>query len=134
VSALAAALDLHRRGYSLLPLESRGKRPHAAALKALHDSSEWGPLRNNPAGEPVVRAWLAHDPAANLGVIITPGLVVVDVDDPAGFDLLHPATPTVRSARGWHLYFPRRGRGSHERPVGRGPGDRLLRRRPALDP
>jgi len=103
--ALAAALELHAKGFSLVPLEAGGKRPHAGVLDAVHGSASWGDLRDRRASAVEVAAWFDVDPAAGLGLIVTPGLVVVDVDDPARFDLTLPATPTVRTARGAHYYL-----------------------------
>jgi hypothetical protein len=56
-----------------------------------------------------VQKWWWMEPDANVGVVCGDGLVVLDVDGPAGeaavqdFEL--PVTPEVRSARGRHLYF-----------------------------
>jgi len=107
---LAAALDYRARGFALLPLDPKGKKqPHFAALKRVHGSSTWKPLAARPASEPEIHAWFEVDPDANLGIICGPssgGLVVADIDRPANArGLGHPPTPTVRTNRGFHLYF-----------------------------
>lgn len=60
--------------------------------------------------------------------MITHGLVVVDIDEPGGFDLTHAPTPTVRTARVWHLYFRGHVHGVHARSWGelRGSGSYVV--------
>jgi len=125
-ASAAAALDLHAQGFALLPLD--GKVPHAGALVAVYSSPEWTHLRERRASPPEIAAWFEHDPAAGVGIIVRAGLVVVDVDLPGAFGEQHPATPCVRTARGWHLYFAGDVPGVHRRPWGevRGTGSYVV--------
>ena len=111
-----AALDLHRRGLPLVPLD--GKRPHTGALVAVYGSPEWDHLRERRASAPEVAAWYAHAPTANVGVIVPPGLAVVDVDRPELLREHHPPTPCVQTARGRHLWFRGDVAGVERRPWG----------------
>jgi hypothetical protein len=117
VSATAtAALDLHRRGLPLVPLD--GKRPHADVLAAVYGSTGWDHLRERRASAPEVAAWYEHAPTANVGVIVPPGLAVVDVDRPELLREHHPPTPCVQTARGRHLWFRGDVAGVERRPWG----------------
>lgn len=101
------ALQLAGRGFRVLPLISRGKRPsvksgeqHGAATTDVNQILEWERKFNS----------------GNIGIVAGNGLFVVDVDGPAGVETLRalcagcelPRTLTVRSGRaeaGYHLYF-----------------------------
>lgn len=115
-ATVSEALDLHRRGLPLVPLD--GKRPHADVLAAVYGSPEWGHLRDRRASVPEVAAWFEHAPGANVGVIVPPGLAVVDVDRPAAFTHRHPPTPCVQTGRGVHLWFRGDVAGVERRPWG----------------
>lgn len=99
------ALRLDAHGWSLLPM--LGKKPHSQVLMEVHGTSRWTPLCERRASAVDVRAWFEVAPDAGLGLIVHPGLVVVDVDDATRFHHQHPPTPTVASGsgRGFHLYF-----------------------------
>jgi hypothetical protein len=116
---LEHALAYRTRGWALLPLRPGGKEPHFGALERVHGTAEWKPLGVRRATGPEIRGWLEHDPAANVGVICgqpSGGLVVADVDRPdLARGLSHPATPCVRSSRGWHLYLQAQGRAESRR-------------------
>jgi hypothetical protein len=105
--SLPEALELHARGFALLPLRSRDKRPHANVLSKIYGTAEWSPLRQRRATEAEVREWAKIDPLLNIGVLtgsVSGGLAVVDIDGPMPTGLRHPPTPTVRTGRGLHLY------------------------------
>lgn len=102
---LQAALDYAARGWRVLPLEPRGKRP----LWSLG----WEDASSDPER---IRAWWEHQPEANVGVACTGSLVVLDVDGDQGLATLHEleqrhgrleATYMVSTGRGRHLYFRR---------------------------
>jgi hypothetical protein len=116
---LEHALAHYARGWALLPLSPGGKEPHFGALRRVHGKPEWKPLARRRATEPEIRAWLEHDPAANIGVICgqpSGGLAVADIDRPdLARGLSHPPTPCVRTRRGWHLYLQARGRAASRR-------------------
>jgi hypothetical protein len=105
--SLAAALGYHRRGWAVLPLT--GKTPHARVLADVYNGPEWGHLRDRRASAPEIREWFRVDPGCDIGIITgrsSGGLVVVDVDRPDRFaDVQHPATPIVKTSRGFHAYF-----------------------------
>jgi len=105
---LAAALDYLRRGWSVLPIEPRGKRPLLA----------WRPLQSSAAAPGTVREWFDRWPDANVGIVTgsVSGLVVLDVDighggaaSLAALEQEHGALPVtleaVTGGGGRHLYF-----------------------------
>lgn len=105
---LAAALDYWRRGWSVLALRPRDKRP----------LFPWEILQQERAGEASVRHWFESRPDANLGIVTgaLSRLVVLDVDPAHGGEdsLLSleqehgPLPATVEAATGSggrHLYF-----------------------------
>jgi hypothetical protein len=102
---IEAALDYHRRGFALVPLQPRGKKPASRVLEHVHGDRSWKPLATRPATPEQIRAWFAQEPGINLGIIAVNGLAVVDVDYPDRFDVTHPPTPAVKTRRGWHLYM-----------------------------
>jgi len=82
--ALATALFLHRQGLALLPIRPGTKEPHHDVLKAVHGSTEWGPLAHRRASLPEVLAWFQHDPDCQLALIAGPAsrnIAVLDIDD-----------------------------------------------------
>ena len=103
-----AALDYLRRGWSIIPLRPRDKRP---LLK-------WEAFSRAQAGEAEVRQWFDRWPDANLGIVtgVVSKLLVLDIDPVHGGDrsmaelvLEHgPLPPTVTAETGGggrHLYF-----------------------------
>lgn len=100
---LAAALDLHRGGWPVLPLD--GKVPNVG--------KGWPQYQGST---PRLRRHFHRHPGANIGVRTGNGLVVLDIDPRHGGDhqlaaleAEHgplPATPTVLTGGGgMHLYF-----------------------------
>lgn len=98
---LEAALELAARGWRVFPCKPRGKKPitrnglYAATTNAAR-----------------IRKWWAKWPDANIGVATGKGLVVVDIDGPAGEASIAgrdlPPAPTVTTGRpdgGRHLYL-----------------------------
>jgi hypothetical protein len=85
------------------------------APHGLHDAS------TDPA---VVRAWWRQHPLANIGLLTGVTFDVIDVDEPAGLDIIDEMgragyAPTVlgraQTGRGWHLYVPPSGEGNRAR-------------------
>ena len=72
LSAREAALGYLSRGWSVIPIESRAKRPLTA----------WLELESRCASAREVEGWFARWPQANVGVVTgrVSGLVVIDVD------------------------------------------------------
>jgi hypothetical protein len=105
---LEAALDYMRRGWSVLPLEKRGKRPLV----------RWEEFQHRRADETEVRAWYRSFPGANVGIVTgaVSGLVVMDVDPAHGggeslleLEKAHGALPhtieALTGGGGRHVYF-----------------------------
>lgn len=98
---LEAALATAKAGRAVFPVDRQTKRPYTE--HGFHDAS------TDPK---VIRAWWRRWSAANLGAVVEPGQIVVDLD-PGGdqeakaLDLVLPATRTVRTGRegGRHLYY-----------------------------
>jgi len=104
----AAARDYAARGWSVIPVEPRGKRPLVG----------WLEFQERTAGANEINAWFRRWPDANVGIVTGrgSGLVVVDVDprhggfeSVAGLEIEHGALPpTIEAATGGggrHLYF-----------------------------
>ena len=107
-SILKAALEYLRRGWSVLPLKSRGKRPLVP----------WEEFQRRRADEAEVRLWFESFPRANLAIVTgaISGLVVLDIDPGHGGDeslteleSLHGALPNtievLTGGGGRHVYF-----------------------------
>ncbi len=95
-------------GWSVIPVEARGKRPLV----------KWEPHQHEPPSRETVSAWCRRWPEANLGIVTgeVSGLVIVDVDPGHGgagslellqrqFDPLPPTLEVVTGGGGRHLYF-----------------------------
>ena len=93
-------LQLQGRGWSVMPI-SRRKIPLVP----------WRALQSRRAGVRRVREWWRRFDAPNAGIVTgrVSGLVVVDCDDEDALRVVRELgvgeTFTVRTARGWHLYF-----------------------------
>lgn len=102
---LNAALGYLAQGYSVIPVSRESKRPLI----------EWKEFQVARASEAQIRGWWFTWPDANVAIITgsISGLVVVDLDKDITFDevstwaLRYDAqeTFTVKTSRGWHLYF-----------------------------
>jgi len=95
--------DLWGRGWSVIPLRPRDKRP---ALRS------WAPYQERLATFDELEQWFLSAPTANIGVVTgkVSGIFVVDCDSPAAIawatEHLPPCEMRVRTAKGLHLYFP----------------------------
>ncbi len=123
-AALAAAKACLARGWSVVPIEPRGKRPTVAWLEYQH----------RPPTKEEVERWFHRRHGANLGIVTgaVSGLVVLDVDPRHGGDASlaaleadhGPLEHTVEAATGGggrHLYFAHPG-GTMPNRVGLAPG------------
>ncbi len=103
-----AAIDFVDRGWSVIPVEPRGKRPLIP----------WLELQTRLPRPDEIVDWFVRYPAANVAIVtgILSGLVIVDVDpEHGGEESLAvltrehgplPPTPTVQTGGGGHhLYF-----------------------------
>jgi len=112
-----SALEYLRRGWSVIPLRPRDKRPLLA----------WQRYQDMRASAEEVSSWWHRQPEANVGVLTgaVSGLVVLDLDGEAGrasvAGMQIPATPIVHTGHGWHYYFAHPG-GHVENAVGLLPG------------
>ncbi len=73
---LEAALTYARNGWSVIPVQPKGKVPLVP----------WQSFTNQRATEDQVKAWWSENPDANVGIVTgaISGLVVVDVDPDRG--------------------------------------------------
>lgn len=119
-----AALDYLHRGWSVIPMRERDKRP----------AVRWQDFQTTRASEQEVRDWFRRWPENNVGIVTgaVSGLVVLDVDPRHGGDdtlrsleLQHgPLLPTLEAATGGggrHIYFAHPG-GVVRNRVGIAPG------------
>lgn len=102
---LQAALDYQVRGFSLIPIQAREKKPLIA----------WEEYQTRRATEEEIRAWWSKWRDANVGIVTgaVSGLVVIDLDTLEakdklkelipGYDFL--AVPRSRTGKGWQLFF-----------------------------
>ena len=104
----AAALAYLARGWSVIPVEPRGKRPLVP----------WTEYQLRPATVEELEAWFKRWPKANIGIVTgaVSGVVVLDVDERHGGTVslsqlnteFGPAPMTVEAATGGggrHVYF-----------------------------
>lgn len=102
-SLLDAWRAIHKAGYSLVPLQAKGKKA----------SVPWTQYQHVKPTVAEIKDWLAAFPDCNPGVITgkLSRVIVLDIDgDDAIASLLAaklhlPDTAVVRTARGWHYYF-----------------------------
>lgn len=101
-SPLAAATEYLARGWSIIPVEPRGKRPLLA----------WSEYQKRRPTDVEVAEWLSRWPAANVGVVTgtVSGIFVLDIDNADGRTTAmgRGLSSTVASATGgggWHLLY-----------------------------
>lgn len=100
-SPLAGALDAARRGWRLIRLQPAAKIP----------AGKWRGLETSDPG--TVAAWWGRGDDPNYGVVAdASGLVILDEDEPGALEAWQaahgvtlPATFTVATGKGRHLYF-----------------------------
>ena len=119
-----AALDYLHRGWSVIPMRTRDKRP----------AIRWQNLQTTPACEKELRGWFRRWPEDNVGIVTgaVSGLVVLDVDRQHGGEnslknlmCAHGPLPhtveAITGGGGRHVYFAHPGPTVHNR-VGIAPG------------
>jgi hypothetical protein len=102
---IAAALEWADRGFPVFPIVPRGKKP----LGSLVPHGLKGATRD-PA---VIRDWWRREGSANIGIVTGGGRFVVDLDDIEAVAWFTnacgrhgaPKTLTVRTSRGYHVFF-----------------------------
>lgn len=103
-----AALDYAARGWSVIPMQPRGKRPLVA----------WREFQQRRAEADEIESWFARWPDANVGLVTggVSGLVVLDVDArhggaqsiadaEAAHGRLPPTVECLTGGGGRHLYY-----------------------------
>lgn len=96
------ALMYARRGWSVIPLRSRNKRPLL---------QEWREFQSRRATEEEITAWWARCKTANIGIVTgsVSGIVVLDLDNQEAVDFAKaqgiPPTPVASTGKGFHVYF-----------------------------
>ncbi len=121
---LPAALDYLARGWSVIPVRAREKRPLLA----------WQLYQQHHASEDDLRVWFARWPQANVGIVTgaVSGLVVVDIDRQHGgeesialLEREHGAMPrtveAISGGGGRHMYYAHPAGHVHNK-VGLAPG------------
>lgn len=103
-----AVKTYYEKGYSLIPIKSETKRP---ALKT------WKTYQNETMPKKQLLRHLDEDPTLGIGIVTgkLSGIVVVDLDSKEAQEFAEengfPKTPTVKTARGYHLYYAHPGSG-----------------------
>ncbi|MFN9790788.1 MAG: bifunctional DNA primase/polymerase [Holosporales bacterium] len=103
-SAAAAYADL---GWSVIPVARQSKKPLV----------KWKSFQQTPPNTALLEEWRQHYATANIAVVTgrVSNLLVIDIDDEQAVpaleqavgivDILALPVPTVKTGRGWHLYF-----------------------------
>lgn len=95
--------DLCGRGWSIIPLRYRDKKPALPSWTAFQ--------RRRPTYQEIEQ-WFGPSPLYNIGIVTgaVSGIFVVDCDSPAALAWananLPPCDMRVRTAKGLHLYYP----------------------------
>jgi hypothetical protein len=95
--------DLWARGWSLIPLKARDKRPAIAS---------WGEYQTRPATYVELQRWFDRPDSINVGIVtgLVSGIFVIDCDSPEAVAWAAEHLPAcemrVRTAKGLHFYFP----------------------------
>ena len=90
------------RGFSIIPLKRQDKKP---ALQS------WKPYQEKAPTEDELHRWFGNGSGHNMGIVTgkVSGIVVVDLDskkaEEYSKDHNFPKTPTVKTGKGYHLYF-----------------------------
>lgn len=97
-----AALEYLDQGFSIIPIETGGKRP---LLRS------WKEFQDRHATEEEVEAWFRQWPAANIALVTgkVSGVVAVDIDGKAGASWASENLPLPsvmqKTSKGHHLFF-----------------------------
>lgn len=72
---------------------------------------KWAEYQERIASEQELRAWFKNNPDLNLGIVtgMVSGVIILDLDSQSAYEYAMgkglPLTPTVRTGKGWQLYF-----------------------------
>src|SRR5262249_5915206 len=102
---LEQALEYQRRGFSVIPIKSKDKRPLIS----------WETYQVEPAGEATIKHWFESFADANIGLVTgrVSDCIVVDLDSENAKEELKSllgdynlgAVPRSRTGKGWQLFF-----------------------------
>ncbi|MBI2059545.1 MAG: bifunctional DNA primase/polymerase [Nitrospirae bacterium] len=102
MSILSDALELHRRGYAVIPIREGQKHPPLV---------DWKTFQTKRPTEEDIRKWFAHG-SPNMAIVTgsVSGISVIDLDGPEGMENFKKLgvsgdTFTVKTPKGMHLYF-----------------------------
>ena len=105
MNLLTSALSYLKRGFSVIPVEPRGKKPLVA----------WEPWQHSLPTSHDLHVYWEQFPCANVGIVTgqISGLTVVDLDTKEAKDNLKrimgdnqvQGIPRTRTGRGWQLFF-----------------------------
>lgn len=98
---LAHALELSRKGFTVIPIHPKGKEP------AIPSWAEYQKIRPT---EKQIRAWWKDMPDANIAIITgrASRVVVVDLDSTEYYERFISTFPTgfvAKTSKGYHLYY-----------------------------
>jgi len=93
---LQAALEYQRKGFSVIPVHTKSKKP----------CFTWKGFQKKSATEEQIKKWWGKRPKANIGIVTgeVSGIVVVDIDKEEIPDWL-PETLCSKTSKGWHYYY-----------------------------
>jgi archaellum biogenesis ATPase FlaH len=95
------AKEYAARGFSIIPLKKRSKEPAII----------WKTYQNRRFDEHSIQYWFGNHSDYNIGIVTgkISGIVVVDLDSEEAVKFSKennfPITPTVRTGKGYHMYF-----------------------------
>jgi hypothetical protein len=104
-TTLQAAVSYLERGWHLLPVIPAGKLPASHLLVATRSTRRWGSLLTDPASRAEVERWYRLQPDANVGLLCTNGLAVIDVDDTTAVLPEVPPTLTASTPSGGRHHY-----------------------------
>jgi Bifunctional DNA primase/polymerase, N-terminal/Primase C terminal 1 (PriCT-1) len=104
-SKLDAAIKYRQRGFSVIPIEPRGKKPLL----------NWVSYQTERAEPSEVKKWFADSAAANIAIVTgaISDLVVIDIDSESAKNELKrivgdyelDRVPRAKTGKGWQLFF-----------------------------
>src|SRR6266542_5783442 len=104
-SVLDSAIGYRRRGFSIIPIKPKDKRPLI----------QWEQYQAEAPTEQQIQEWFSKWPTANLGLVtgVISDCIVVDLDSSEARDKLKSmlgdydlaAVPRSRTGKGWQLFF-----------------------------
>lgn len=100
VSYLDQVLKYLERGLSIIPLKEKDKKPFI----------EWQEYQKRRPTKEEVESWFLKWPDANIGIVTgeISGIAVIDFDSSEAFgeaQIKGPSSPTVKTGRGYHVYY-----------------------------